>query len=120
MSETLTLAPYRIRFSLDGTSSHAPAATEAGALAVSKAFQFQNAGNPDAYASVHELDGSNAGIGRKVSDWWGGERFGPKDQAHPMERLMRKAIRSGARVTIIADGDRWEFGDDFAGERIAA
>lgn len=101
---------HRFSLCLDGETVCCTAMSEAAALAVVRQFELAHAGNREAYASVYSID--DIGLSQRLYSWWGGERFGPRDTRHPMERLMRKAVRSGARVTIMADGDCWRFNQD--------
>ena len=106
-------ARYKVRLT-NGRTHTALAATLDGALALARAFEVEQAGNPDAYTTIHELDGTNAGFGTCVHRRWMGEKFGPRDTRHPMQVLFRKAVQSGARVTLIDELGTWQFNDDTA------
>ena len=98
---------YAIHFAENGVTSTATAQTYGAAEAVALAFERQHAGDREAYCAIYGLDGSNAGLGQRIHHWWGGERYGPRDTRSAMEKLFRKAVRSGARVTLIDGTGTW-------------
>lgn len=102
------MANYKVRLTSNGKTDSATAATLEGAMAVAKAFEVEQAGNPDAYTSIYELDGTNAGFGTCHHTRWLGQKFGPPDTRSPIERILRAQLRAGVRVTFIDEGDVWQ------------
>lgn len=66
-----------------------------GAQADLEAFKRTHAGDRSAMAGIYDMQAWTS-----VNSWWGGERVGPVDTMHPMERMMRRAVRAGQAVFV--------------------
>jgi hypothetical protein len=80
------MSRYQITLTLSGVSHKATAETEAAARAVAHAFELEHPGDPEAYAEVRDMSGSV--FGQRIYYRWMGERIGPRDLRHPMEKLF--------------------------------
>jgi hypothetical protein len=97
--------PFTAFLSVGDKTDRFTSETYDGAAAVVRAFELENIGNREAAATIY--DQADIGFAAPLYKWRGFYKVGPKDERHPMQVIVQRAIAAG-RPVYISDWDTGE------------